>query len=76
MYWTTWGPGDDPQLLRANLDGTNRKLLINNLGRAQDLTIDYVDRRLYWTDIDNRNIQSSDMLGKFVPSIVNFDLEK
>jgi hypothetical protein len=61
MYWTTWG--EEPQLVRANLDGTQRRILISNLGRVQDLTIDYIDRRLYWTDLDARNIQSSNMLG-------------
>ena len=61
MYWTMWG--DDCQLLRANLDGTQRKVLISGLGRVQDLTIDYVDRRIYWTDIDQKNIQSATLLG-------------
>ena len=61
MYWTMWG--DEPQLVRSNLDGTQRKVLIPDLGRVQDLTIDYIDRRLYWTDIDQRNIQSSTLLG-------------
>lgn len=63
MYWSMWG--EEPQLVRANLDGTQRRVLITGQGRIQDLTIDYVDRRLYWADIDQHNIQSSDLLGEF-----------
>ncbi|KAK7098488.1 hypothetical protein V1264_002764 [Littorina saxatilis] len=62
MYWTMWG--DEPQLVRSNLDGTQRKVLIADLGRVQDLTIDFIDRRLYWTDVDMKNIQSANLLGK------------
>ena len=51
-------------LERANMDGTNRKVLISNVGRIQDLTIDYIDRRLYWADVSDHSIRSSDMLGK------------
>lgn len=62
MYWTVWG--DVPALERAHLDGTNRKVLISHIGHAQDLTIDYLERRLYWTDVNNHTIMSSDMNGK------------
>ena len=64
MYWTVWG--ESPNLERAHLDGNNRKILITNIGRVQDLTIDYVDRRLYWTDVSDQSIRSSDMNGKFL----------
>lgn len=70
MYWTMWG--DEPQLLRANLDGTQRKVLITGLGRVQDLTIDYIDRRLYWIDIDHYTIQSSDLLGEYFVFVCRF----
>ncbi|XP_005110515.1 low-density lipoprotein receptor-related protein 6 isoform X2 [Aplysia californica] len=61
MYWTVWG--DEPVLERAHLDGTHRKVLISKIGHVQDLTIDYVDRRLYWTDVSDHSIKSSDMNG-------------
>lgn len=60
MYWTTLG---DQVLERAHLDGTNRKVLITEIGMVQDLTIDYQERRLYWTRMDNHSIMSSDMNG-------------
>lgn len=69
MYWTVWG--DSPALERAQLDGTSRKVLITKMGRAQDLTIDYLERRLYWTNEDGHSIKSSDMLGEWdFPSLL------
>lgn len=62
MYWTDWGK--QPKLERAALDGTQRQVLVDNLGRVQGLTIDYSDRRLYWADFDAKVIESADMKGK------------
>ncbi|ESP02557.1 hypothetical protein LOTGIDRAFT_171958 [Lottia gigantea] len=64
MYWTVWGDEKrPPHLERANLDGSLRKIIINDLGRVQDLCIDYIDKRMYWTNVDSKSIESSDMLG-------------
>lgn len=38
--------------------------LVDKVGRANDLTIDYADQRLYWTDLDTNMIESSNMLGE------------
>lgn len=50
--------------MRAFMDGTNCMTLVDKVGRANDLTIDYADQRLYWTDLDTNMIESSDMLGE------------
>ena len=63
MYWNDWS--QDYKIERAWLDGTHREVVINNIGRSYGLTIDYVDRRLYWTDIDKKRIESADMEGRF-----------
>lgn len=63
MYWTEWG--GKPKIDRAAMDGSERTTLVPNVGRANGLTIDYVKRRLYWTDLDTNLIESSNMLGKF-----------
>ncbi|XP_042302506.1 low-density lipoprotein receptor-related protein 5 isoform X1 [Sceloporus undulatus] len=62
MYWTEWG--GKPKIVRAYMDGSNSITLVDKLGRANDLTIDYEDQRLYWTDLDTSMIQSSNMLGQ------------
>lgn len=61
MYWTEWG--GRPKIDRAAMDGTGRITLVHNVGRANGLTIDYAERRLYWTDLDTTLIESSNMLG-------------
>lgn len=61
MYWTEWG--GKPKIDRAAMDGTGRLTLVADVGRANGLTIDYAERRLYWTDLDTTLIESSDMLG-------------
>ncbi|XP_070804167.1 low-density lipoprotein receptor-related protein 6 isoform X3 [Pituophis catenifer annectens] len=61
MYWTEWG--GKPKIDRAAMDGSERCTLVPNVGRANGLTIDYVKRRLYWTDLDTNLIESSNMLG-------------
>ena len=61
MYWTEWG--GKPEIDRAAMDGTGRSTLVADVGRANGLTIDYAERRLYWTDLDTTLIESSNMLG-------------
>ena len=62
MYWTEWG--GKPKIDRSAMDGTGRITLVPNVGRANGLTIDYAERRLYWTDLDTTLIESSNMLGE------------
>lgn len=64
MYWTEWG--GKPKIVRAYMDGTNSITLVDKVGRANDLTIDYEDQRLYWTDLDTSMIESSNMLGSML----------
>ncbi|XP_078453259.1 low-density lipoprotein receptor-related protein 6-like [Lampetra planeri] len=61
MYWTEWG--GSPRIERAGMDGSVRVTLLGNMGRANGLTIDYAERRLYWADLDTNLIESSNMLG-------------
>lgn len=63
MYWTEWG--GKPKIDRAAMDGTGRITLVSNVGRANGLTIDYAERRLYWADLDTTLIESSNMLGNY-----------
>lgn len=42
IYWTEWG--GKPRIVRAFMDGTNCMTLVDKVGRANDLTIDYADQ--------------------------------
>lgn len=46
MYWTS---NDNSVIERADLDGTNRTIVLTMLDKVFDLTIDSELRRLYWT---------------------------
>ncbi|XP_055796432.1 low-density lipoprotein receptor-related protein 5-like isoform X1 [Salvelinus fontinalis] len=61
MYWTEWG--GKPRIARAHMDGSNIMTLVDKVGRANGLTIDYIDQRLYWTDLDTCMIESTNMQG-------------
>ncbi|XP_066506010.1 low-density lipoprotein receptor-related protein 5 isoform X2 [Hoplias malabaricus] len=61
MYWTEWG--GRPRIAQAHMDGTNIITLVDKVGRANGLTIDYADQRLYWTDLDTCMIESTNMQG-------------
>lgn len=58
------------------MDGTHRIIVVAKVGRANGLTIDYVQRRLYWTELAQHVIESSDLMGKQRTVIVNENLEK
>ncbi|KAK7490751.1 hypothetical protein BaRGS_00017980, partial [Batillaria attramentaria] len=86
-----WADMKKNRIEMARLDGSSRKVLIwrnldnpralaldppSGLGRVQDLTIDYIDRRLYWADIDQRRIQSSNLLGQDRQLVVSSQLPR
>lgn len=49
MYWTDWG--QQPKIERANLDGTDRLVLVDTyLGWPNGLALDYSTGKLYWGD--------------------------
>ena len=70
MYFADWGK--DPVIERAALDGSHRVVIMQNVGRANGLTIDFADSRLYWTDLDSNIIESADLTGMF-PKFLRFN---
>nr|CAD7457230.1 unnamed protein product [Timema tahoe] len=74
MYWSDWG--DMGRIERAAMDGSRRTVLISKLGRANGLTIDYVQRRLYWTEITSPAIESADLDGGRRVQVVTQGIEK
>ena len=81
MYWTDWG--NDPKIERARLDGTHRVILVNSsIAWPNGITIDYLDRKIYWADakldkIEVMNLDGSQrkvILDDKVPHIFGFTL--
>ena len=50
VYWTQKGSGGNGRVLRANLDGSKRETLFDNLPEPIDMELDLSTRTMYWTD--------------------------
>ncbi|XP_023239238.1 low-density lipoprotein receptor-related protein 6-like [Centruroides sculpturatus] len=61
MYWSDWG--SNPRIEKSAMDGSDRTKIISKVKRANGLTIDYTDRRIFWIDIDSKIIESADLTG-------------
>lgn len=69
LFWAEWTK--NPKIERANLDGTNRKVIVStDLNVPNGLTIDYVTRQLYWADAFKDRIEVSDLHGRYRINLV------
>lgn len=58
IFWTDWGPV--PKIERADMDGSNRRNLINeSVFWPNGLTLDYTTERMYWADAKHNVIETS-----------------
>ncbi|KAI4572587.1 hypothetical protein MJG53_006087 [Ovis ammon polii x Ovis aries] len=56
---------------RANMDGSQRERLIEeDAGLAEGLAVDWIGRKLYWTDRGKSLIEGSDLNGKYREIII------
>ena len=64
LYWSDWGERK-PKIESADLDGTNRIVLVNeSLQWPNGVAIDYQRRRLYWVDAGTDKIEYYDLVRK------------
>jgi len=58
IFWTDWGESN-PNIERASLSGTNRKVLVSsNIRYPNGLVLDYTSRKLYFCDSHYHRIES------------------
>ncbi|KAL1502195.1 hypothetical protein ABEB36_007373 [Hypothenemus hampei] len=62
MFWAEWG--SFPRIEKANMDGTARTVLVDNLRWPTGLAIDYPTKRLYWCDPKAATVESIEFDGK------------
>ena len=63
LFWADWST--NTKIERAFTDGSSRKTLIDtDLGLPNGLVVDYVGKRLYWTDAKLDRIENSDLNGR------------
>ena len=73
MYWIEarlspeWWRG---RILRFDLDGSNTEVLITGLERPEEIALDVVEGKLYWTDKQGGSIHRADLDGGNVEEVV------
>ena len=69
MYWVKSGKSNGA-IMRAEMDGSNRVTLVTGLKYARGLTIDFEESRLYWTCRGDDTIQSSNLQGSDIRTVI------
>jgi sugar lactone lactonase YvrE len=73
MYWGDQSPGSKtPTIRRANLDGSDSEVLVDNFvfgAVPTTLALDLVNEHLYWSDFGLGRISRSDLDGSNVQSV-------
>ncbi|CAO1412555.1 unnamed protein product [Diamesa serratosioi] len=70
MYWSDWG--DNGKIERAGMDGSNRNVILwDNIRWVNGLTLDYVNKRLFWVDVKEYSISSSNYDGQKRQSVLD-----
>ena len=60
MFWI-----DNPtrsKIFKMKRDGTEKETILNDLQNAQNVALDWVSERIYWTDSKTKVIESSGII--------------
>jgi hypothetical protein len=60
MYWTDEARG---HIERANLDGTGKEILVQNLATPSGIALDLAGGRMYWTDFSPGDVRRANLDG-------------
>ena len=64
LYWLDDGGFGIPRKIsKSNMDGTNVRNLFTDLGQPLALTIDLANKQLYWSTINDAEVEASDVEG-------------
>ncbi|XP_041474760.1 very low-density lipoprotein receptor-like [Lytechinus variegatus] len=69
-----WSDAVLDAIFRANIDGTDQRIIVDNLGYPAGLSIDTVNDRIYWTDRELDVVGSSTLNGTDRTVLVNSGL--
>lgn len=68
LFFSDWGV--NPRIERADMDGDKRsRIVTTDLEWPNCLSVDQIEKRLYWTDAKMKHIMSSDFEGNFRKTI-------
>ena len=72
IYWSNWDATGSIE--RATMDGSQREIIVEKVGRPNGLTIDLAERRLYWTELTSPAIEYYDFKNKIRHKIITNEL--
>ena len=70
MYWSNYAPGDNSAIVRSEMDGSNPVAVVTQLRDPCGLAIDISSSRLYWAGGPTGNVQSSNLGGGNILTLV------
>ena len=71
LYWSEDPHDSSPgSIIRANLDGSSKGILVDGLGGPWDLELDLAAGKIYWTDHEAGTIGRADLDGSNVGELV------
>ena len=59
-----WISPSRTEIYKMKMDGTEKKVILNDLQSAQKVALDWVSERIYWSDSKTQVIESSDFNGE------------
>lgn len=72
VYWCEPNEGN---IYRANIDSDGRELIHSGLGAPEEVAVNWINRKLYWSDSHSKTIEFSNLDGSnrtvFLRNIVN-----
>lgn len=68
LYWTD---SDTKEIWRADLDGSNREVVVSNIPEISGIAMDSVDAKVYWSNNGFGSIERADLSGSNIEALVN-----
>ena len=72
MYWTQGSFFREGEVVRAEMDGSNRVAIVSGLVYPLAIALDFQAARLYWVDYSAYKIQSSSVDGSDLRTVIDF----
>ena len=77
LYWLDEGGFGIPRKIsKANMDGSEVRNLFTDIGQPLSLTIDLANKQLYWSTINEAEIEASDVEGNNRRKIISSGINK
>jgi hypothetical protein len=70
FFWTAHPSGGPTGLMRADLDGSNATQIITGQSAPESVSVDSVNRKVYWTDIIRQTVSLANLDGTGAQDII------